>query len=130
MYLRPEFAEYREYFEILFKSSPFIKYLNSLVNDIRDGKKIDYSDFKNSVLPLPPKALLQKITLLLRKYEKAKSDLEVARTVVNNFRTRLISDVVTGQIDVRGIEVPTFEYIDESNNNDENTEEMEAELDG
>ena len=103
---------------------------NSLVNDIRDGKKIDYSDFKNSVLPLPPKALLQKITLLLRKYEKAKSDLEVARTVVNNFRTRLISDVVTGQIDVRGIEVPTFEYIDESNNNDENTEEMEAELDG
>ena len=81
-------------------------------------------------MPLPPKALLQKITLLLRKYEKAKSDLEVARTVVNNFRTRLISDVVTGQIDVRGIEVPTFEYIDESNNNDENTEEMEAELDG
>ena len=79
---------------------------------------------------MPPKALLQKITLLLRKYEKAKSDLEVARTVVNNFRTRLISDVVTGQIDVRGIEVPTFEYIDESNNNDENTEEMEAELDG
>lgn len=49
---------------------------------------------------------------------------------MNNFRTRLISDVVTGQIDVRGIEVPTFEYIDESNNNDENTEEMEAELDG
>ena len=47
-----------------------------------------------------------------------------------DLRTRLISDVVTGQIDVRGIEVPTFEYIDESNNNDENTEEMEAELDG
>ena len=49
---------------------------------------------------------------------------------LTDLRTHLISDVVTGQIDVRGIEVPTFEYIDESNNNDENTEEMEAELDG
>ena len=27
------------------------------------------------------------------------------------FKTRLISDVVTGKIDVRGIEVPDFEYV-------------------
>ena len=32
-------------------------------------------------------------------------------------RTRLISDVVTGQIDVRGIEVPDYEHYDEASEN-------------
>ena len=62
--------------------------------------------------------------------ENACQKIQAQITALEALRTRLISDVVTGQIDVRGIEVPTFEYIDESNNNDENTEEMEAELDG
>lgn len=33
------------------------------------------------------------------------------REVLDEFKTRLISDVVTGKIDVRGIEVPDFEYV-------------------
>lgn len=34
-----------------------------------------------------------------------------------DLRTRLISDVVTGQIDVRGIEVPDYEHYDEASEN-------------
>ena len=34
-----------------------------------------------------------------------------------DLRTRLISDVVTGQIDVRGIEVPNYEHYDEAPEN-------------
>ena len=46
-------------------------------------------------------------------------------------RTKLITDAVTGQIDVRGIEVPDFEPVveeaidDETENDDENTEDTE-----
>lgn len=40
-----------------------------------------------------------------------------------DLRTRLISDVVTGQIDVRGIKVPDEEYI----NNEITEEEFEEE---
>ena len=65
-----------------------------------------------------------------KKCKQAMDLFEQEIIALTDLRTHLISDVVTGQIDVRGIEVPTFEYIDESNNNDENTEEMEAELDG
>lgn len=37
--------------------------------------------------------------------------------MLQDLRTRLISDVVTGQIDVRGIEVPDYEHCDEAPEN-------------
>lgn len=37
--------------------------------------------------------------------------------MLQDLRTRLISDVVTGQIDVRGIEVPDYEHYDEAPEN-------------
>ena len=43
-------------------------------------------------------------------------------------KTRLISDVVTGQIDVRSIEVPDFELVEETADDAEEPEdEMEVE---
>lgn len=38
-------------------------------------------------------------------------------TALDDLRTHLISDVVTGQIDVRGIEVPDYEHYDEAPEN-------------
>lgn len=76
------------------------------------------------------KEIIAAIDASQKKCKKAMDLFEQEIIALTDLRTHLISDVVTGQIDVRGIEVPTFEYIDESNNNDENTEEMEAELDG
>ncbi len=48
-----------------------------------------------------------------------------------DFRTHLVADVVTGKIDVRGIEIPEYEFVDEDTNADnedddeEETEEQE-----
>lgn len=85
-----------------------------------------------SILPSvkEQKEIVAAIDASQKKCKKVMDLFEQEIIALTDLRTRLISDVVTGQIDVRGIEVPTFEYIDESNNNDENTEEMEAELDG
>ena len=49
---------------------------------------------------------------------------------LQELRTRLISDVVTGQVDVRGIEVPEYEYVGETNEAGEQDEEAEEEIDG
>ena len=43
-----------------------------------------------------------------------------------DLRTRLISDVVTGQIDVRGIEVPDYEHYDEAPENATEVPESES----
>ena len=66
---------------------------------------------------------------------------EKTQTVINSynreienlyeFRNKLISDVVTGQIDVRDIEVPDFEYVreDADGESEENDESSEGEQD-
>lgn len=42
------------YYRMLFKSDGFIKKMNSLTVGIRDGKNIQYDDFANSLVPVPP----------------------------------------------------------------------------
>ena len=51
---------------------------------------------------------------------------------LQELKTQLISDVVTGKIDVRGVEIPEYEYVDddmtdtdEENESEELTEEQE-----
>ena len=44
----------REYFKYLFKSQPFIFSLKLFVTGIREGQNIDYTEFRNSFVPLPP----------------------------------------------------------------------------
>ena len=48
------------------------------------------------------------------KYQKAIDTLEKEIQQIIEYRTRLISDVVTGQIDVRGVEVPDFIYAEDT----------------
>ena len=45
------------------------------------------------------------------KYAKLTETIRKEINVLEEFKTRLISDVVTGQIDVRGIEIPEYEYV-------------------
>ena len=122
-----------EYLLFYLLSSSYLQQLSVTANRVK-MPKINQEELGATLVLIPPeqeqreivatiKSKCSKIQLLI---EKIKSQIDAA----SDLRTRLVSDVVTGQIDVRGIEVPTFEYIDESNNNDENTEEMEAELDG
>ena len=47
--------------------------------------------------------------------------------LLKEYRTRLISDVVTGQMDVRNVEVP--EYTPEEDIAEEAPEEQEVEMD-
>lgn len=43
-----------DYYRLLFKSDGFIQKMNSMTVGIREGKNIQYSDFANSLIPVPP----------------------------------------------------------------------------
>lgn len=43
-----------QFFKYLFKSKPFVNSLTLFVTGIREGQNIDYTEFKNSLLPVPP----------------------------------------------------------------------------
>ena len=56
------------------------------------------------------------ITDLSKKLEKIDRTISYINDLIVTYKelkTRLVSDVVTGQIDVRNIEIPEYEYVDE-----------------
>ena len=68
-------------------------------------------------IPLPPRDEQERITNELNritcKFNDARINLEKQIERLQELRTRLISDAVTGQIDVRGIEIPDDERAEE-----------------
>ena len=84
-------------------------------------------DFNTIVIPLPPlkeqEQIMKHLSALNNKFTALKQRLEQEINILHELRTRLISDVVTGQVDVRGIQVPDDEYI----NNEITEEEFEEE---
>lgn len=70
-------------------------------------------NFKNYDIPVPPIEEQKKIVDKIRKYED-KIDFAIQKvneqiTLLQEYRTRLISDVVTGQVDVRDEVIPETE---------------------
>ena len=80
-------------------------------------------------IPLPPRDEQERITNELNritcKFNDARINLEKQIERLQEFRTRLISDAVTGQIDVRGIEIPDDERAEEFAFPDNTEEESE-----
>lgn len=119
------------YFKWLLKSKSYIKALQGTSEFIRDGQDLRYSNFVKVDLPLIPASEQEEIADYIEQ-EAAKIDraipvLEKEIELLKEYRTRLISDVVTGQMDVRNVEVP--EYTPEEDIAEEAPEEQEVEMD-
>ncbi len=119
------------YFKWLLKSKSYIKALQGTSEFIRDGQDLRYSNFVKVDLPLIPASEQEEIADYIEQ-ETAKIDraipvLEKEIELLKEYRTRLISDVVTGQMDVRNVEVP--EYTPEEDIAEEAPEEQEVEMD-
>ena len=91
-------------------------------------QSIGYKDIKKLLIAVPPieeqKKIVESIKNCLKPYDKVIESLEAEINSLFDLRTRLISDVVTGQVDVRGIEVPEYEYVAEAIESDENNAEV------
>lgn len=102
-----------------------------LVNSSTYGAKMpraNWSFIGNCSIPVPPLKEQIKVVLYLDErcnaIENIKSNIQNEVKLLYEYRTRLISDVVTGQIDVRDIEIPEYEYAEEESN--EESDEMEG----
>ena len=94
-----------EYFSYVLKSQPYVQALRLTATFIRDGQDLTFNDFCALDLPLPPAQEQRKIAVALAE-ATANIDATIARArrqveLVQEYRTRLIADVVTGKLDVR-----------------------------
>lgn len=88
------------------------------------GQKRVPSDFiSNFALGIPSKAeqyeILNYLDNCLAKIDKMYIALNDEIKLLIEYRTRLISDVVTGKVDVRGIEIPEYEAVPDDVTEDE-----------
>lgn len=127
--LLPQKGVVPRYFKWLLKSKSYIKALQGTSEFIRDGQDLRYSNFVKVDLPLIPEAEQNEIAEYIeRKTQDIDSAIPVFEKqieLLKEYRTRLISDVVTGQKDVRNVVIPEYELdtdmdsLDESADNDD-----------
>ncbi len=107
---------YPDFYKWFFKSAAYIGALQKTSDFIRDGQDLRFSNFVKVGLFIIPmdeqREIAEYLNREIPKYDVAISNLEKQIDQITELRTRLISDVVTGQVDVRGIEVPEYELID------------------
>lgn len=119
--------------EMVLKSALCRRELRVRVRGIIEGFwRLYTDDFYTIYLPVPPieeqKEIMQYIDAQAKKTAALENALNREIELLHELRTRLISDVVTGQIDVRSIEVPDFELVEElADEAEEPEEEMEVE---
>lgn len=116
------------YFHYAIRSKVYVNFFAQASDGIRVGQwDLSINKMKNIPFIVPPAAEQDEIVSYIKaetaSIEKAITTIEKQIDTLEDLRTRLISDVVTGQVDVRGIKVPDDEYI----NNEITEEEFEEE---
>ena len=97
---------------------------------------VSISTIKRLLIPVPSKEEQKDIVEYLdsecSKIDKQISDLNRQIELLREINNRIISDVISGKIDVRGIEIPEYEFVDEdadADNEDDGEEDTEEQED-
>jgi len=112
-----------EYFHYAIRSKVYVNFFAQASDGIRVGQwDLQMDKMKEIPFFIPPadeqKAIVDYIKAAIPQYEEAIVKLSEQIERLHECKTRLISDVVTGKVDVRGIEIPEYEYTAEDVNND------------
>jgi type I restriction enzyme S subunit len=122
--LRPLEPEGVAYFEQVLRSPGFRRELRVRAKGIVEGFwRLYTDDFYDIRLPVPPaeerRAIIEHNRIATADIDRAVTGAEQEISLFREYRTRLISDVVTGKLDVREVasqlrqEVPEAESLDE-----------------
>ncbi len=118
------------YFKHLAKSKAFINLLQSCVTGIREGQNIDYRILKNIRIPVPPIDEQEQIAKYLDCINTRINARIKEISLLKEYRDSIMSGIVTGETDIRNIEIPDYEFIEEEMGVFENAEITEGEDDG
>ena len=122
------------YAEIVLKCVRCRRELRIRVRGVTEGFwRLYTNDFYTITLPVPPineqQEIVDKINVYLAEIKRYKDCLTQEIELLHECKSRLISDAVTGKIDVRDIEIPEYEYVnEESESSNEDCEEFEGEI--
>lgn len=132
--LRPSDRVLSKYLYMITMTRPFRKLGEEVMTGSAGQKRVSVNYIKNFTLGIPDveeqKYILVEIERRLAQVDKA---IEIERENIKNLqelKARIISDTVTGKVDVRAEEIPEFEFAeDQSDDVDEEVIETEEQED-
>lgn len=129
--LRPSERVLAQYLYLITMTQPFRKLGEEVMSGSAGQKRVPVEFIKNFTLGIPPveeqKEIIKELDGKLHDIDNLIEKEKETITALHELKSRLISDVVTGQIDVRDVEVPEFEYIEEIEDSSEDGEETDDE---
>jgi len=132
--LRPSDKVLSEYLYMITMTRPFRKLGEEVMTGSAGQKRVSVNYIKNFTLGIPDieeqNVILTEIDQRLAQIDKA---IEIERENIKNLqelKARIISDTVTGKVDVRAVEIPEYEFVadqaeDDSDDTEVDTEEQE-----
>ena len=126
-----------EYFHYAIRSKVYVNFFAQASDGIRVGQwDLQMDKMKEIPFIVPPAdeqiAIVKYIKQALPQYDAAIEKLTEEVAVLEEYKNKVIADTVTGKIDVRGIEIPEYEFVDEDTDaenedgGEEDTEEQEG----
>ena len=126
-----------EYFHYAIRSKVYVNFFAQASDGIRVGQwDLQMDKMKEIPFIVPPAdeqiAIVKYIKQALPQYDAAIENLTEEVAVLEEYKNKVIADAVTGKIDVRGIEIPEYEFVDEdadADNEDDGEEDTEEQED-
>lgn len=125
-----------EYFHYAIRSQIYVNFFAQASDGIRVGQwDLQMDKMREIPFIVPPAneqiAIVEYIKQVLPKYDAAIEKLTKEVTVLEEYKNKIIVDIVTGKIDVRGISIPEYEYVDDiTDDGSEDQPEEEADFMG
>ena len=107
-----------EYFHYAIRSKVYVNFFAQASDGIRVGQwDLQMDKMKEIPFIVPPAdeqiAIVKYIKQALPQYDAAIEKLTEEVAVLEECKNKVIADAVTGKIDVRGIDIPEYEFVDE-----------------
>lgn len=125
-----------EYFHYAIRSKVYVNFFAQASDGIRVGQwDLQMDKMKEIPFIVPPAdeqiAIVEHIKAAIPQCEAVIEKLLSEVGTLEECKIRLISDVVTGRLDVRGIEIPEYEFVEEDadGESEESVEPVEGEAD-
>ena len=121
-----------EYFHYAIRSKVYVNFFAQASDGIRVGQwDLQMDKMKEIPFIVPPVdeqiAIVEHIKKTLPKYDEAIDKLNAEVAVLEEYKAKLIADVVTGKVDVRNEVIPDYEFVDEEADSDDDGEGEEIE---
>lgn len=119
-----------EYFHYAIRSKVYVNFFAQASDGIRVGQWDLQMDKMKEIPFIVPTAdeqaaIVQHIKRTLQQYDAVIDKLTAEVAVLEEYKTKIIADTVTGKIDVRGIEIPEYEFVDEDTEVEDDAEDFE-----